>query len=155
MAGRADEAGVLTIIKINQYLTVYTHCMLSDPQGSDPARWLTSLVWPLPAVVVHIGILAFDTRVWHTMVASSGRWGTSTAVSVGKFHLVTLAVLSGLYWASSAFDWPYWSSGSFSGLRDPTPGELGCAAALLRFMLLVALYASAWRLAAAAFAHST
>jgi hypothetical protein len=27
--------------------------------------------------------------------------------------------------------------------------------ALLRFMLLLALYASAWRLAAAAFAHST
>jgi hypothetical protein len=40
-------------------------------------------------------------------------------------------------------------------LRDPTPEELGCAAALLRFMLLLALYASAWRLAAAAFAHST
>jgi hypothetical protein len=128
--------------------------MLSDPQDSDPARWLTSLAWPLPAVVVHIGILAFDTRVWHTMIASSGRWGSSAVVSVGKFHLMTLAVLSGLYWASSAFDWPSnWSTGSFSGLRDPTPGELGCAAALLRFMLLVALYASAWRLAAAAFAH--
>jgi hypothetical protein len=65
-----------------------------------------------------------------------------------------LAVLSGLYWASSAFDWlSNWSSGSFSGLRDPTPEELGCAAVLLRLMLLVALYGSAWRLAAVAFAH--
>jgi hypothetical protein len=129
---------------------------LSDPQRSDPSRWLTSLAWPLPAVVVHIGILAFDTRVWHTMATSSGRWGPPTVVSVGMLHLVTLAVLSGLYWASSAFDWlSNWSSGSFSGLRDPTPGERGCAAALLRFMLLLALYASAWRLAAAAFAHST
>jgi len=128
---------------------------LSGPR-SDPSRWLTSLAWPLPAVVVHIGILAFDTRVWHTMVTSSGRWGSSTVVSVGKLHLLTLAVLGGLYWASSAFDWlSNWSSGSFSGLRDPTSEELGCAAALLRFMLLVALYVSAWRLAAAAFAHST
>jgi hypothetical protein len=43
-------------------------------------------------------------------------------------HLVTLAVLSGLDWASSAFDWlSNWSSGSFSGLRDPTPEERGCA----------------------------
>ncbi|MGC2031382.1 MAG: hypothetical protein WA642_15285 [Steroidobacteraceae bacterium] len=130
--------------------------MLSDPQDSDPSRWLTSLTWPLPAVVVHIGILAFDTRVWHTMVASSGRWGPPTMMSLGMRHLVMLAVLGGLYWASSAFDWlSNWSTGSFSGLRDPTPEELGCAAALLRLMLLFALYASAWRLAAAAFAHST
>lgn len=128
----------------------------SDPQGSDPSRWLTSIAWPLPAVVVHIGILAFDVRVWHTMVTSSGRWGSPTTISVGMFHLAMLAVLSGLYWASSAFDWlSNWSPGPFSGLRDPTPEELGCAAALLRCMLLLALYASAWRLAAAAFAHST
>jgi hypothetical protein len=123
---------------------------------SDPSRWLISLAWPLPAVVVHIAVLAFDSRVWHTMVRSSGRWGSSTVVSVGKLHLVTLVVLSGLYWASSAFDWlSNWTSGSFSGLRDPTSEELGCAASLLRLMLLVALYASAWRLAAAAFAHPT
>jgi len=46
-------------------------------------------------------------------------------------------------------------SGSLSGLRDPTTEERGCALALLRGMLLLALYASAWRLAAAALAHST
>jgi hypothetical protein len=43
-----------------------------------------------------------------------------------------------------------WSPGSLSGLRDPTPEERGCASALFRLMLLVVLYASAWRLSVAA-----
>jgi hypothetical protein len=124
--------------------------------GSDPSRWLASPAWPLPAVIVHVLILALDTRVWHILVSSSGRGGTPTIVSVGMLHLVLLATLCGLYWMSSRFDWlSIFPSGSLSGLRDPTREESGCALALLRGMLLLGLYASAWRLAAAALAHST
>lgn len=123
---------------------------------NDASRWLASSAWPLPAVVVHVLILALDTRVWHILVSSSGRGGTPTIASVGMLHLVLLVVLCGLYWLSSAFDWlSNFSSGSLSGLRDPSPEELGCALVLLRGMLLLGLYASAWRLAATALAHST
>jgi hypothetical protein len=128
---------------------------LFEPRSSDPSRWLSSLAWPLPAVVVHVVILAFNAHVWRTMVSSSGRWGAPTVISLGMLHLVILLAAGILYWASSALEWlANWSRGTFSGLRDPTPEERGCASALFRLMLLVVLYVSAWRLWVAALGHA-
>ncbi len=118
-----------------------------DPDESETTlarlgRW--HWLYPVPAVALYALTLATSSKIWTDIATGSARSGRPTRSIVAHSSLILCCILLVCYYAipfvgSVMLDLDWRAS-----LARSSPTDKGCALALVRGGLLVALYAIVW-----------
>jgi len=128
---------------------------MSDEQprsaGPDLSRMLWNLackpaLWPVPALLVHAGVLATSSTVWTTRMVAASRSGSGRWVIAADQEITLAATLAVIYWlmlVPRVAELLQILPGGW-GRTFSSEGEASVAVFCFRALVLLALYGSAW-----------